>query len=177
MSENIEKKEAAPEDNPLYHNTWKLLQKYRDVAWSLELSVRHVRNRFEIEAGSSIDDFLESVYAAGLDFSESTLVHHTECIERSNKMLKLMESAAELLRTKHKYGEAYYQILYYSFLTPQKFGNLEDIIGQLRQYIRDISPRTYYRKRREAIETLGSILWGYTSKECLEILDEFFPKK
>ncbi len=24
-------------DNPLYHDTWKLLKKYRDVVWSLEL--------------------------------------------------------------------------------------------------------------------------------------------
>ena len=48
-------------ENPLYHDTWKLLKKYRDVVWSLELSVQQVRNRFEIEYGSSIEDFLESV--------------------------------------------------------------------------------------------------------------------
>ena len=35
-------------DNPLYHDTWKLLKKYRDVVWSLELSVQHVRTMFEI---------------------------------------------------------------------------------------------------------------------------------
>ena len=35
-------------DNPLYHDTWKLLKKYRDVVWSLELSVQHVRTKFEI---------------------------------------------------------------------------------------------------------------------------------
>ena len=33
-------------ENPLYHNTWKLLKKYRYVVWSLELSVQQVRNRF-----------------------------------------------------------------------------------------------------------------------------------
>ena len=36
-------------ENPLYHDTWKLLKKYRDVVWSLELSVQHVRTKFEIE--------------------------------------------------------------------------------------------------------------------------------
>ena len=35
-------------DNPLYHDTWKLLKKYRDVVWSLELSVQQVRSRFEM---------------------------------------------------------------------------------------------------------------------------------
>lgn len=44
-------------ENPLYHDTWKLLKKYRDVVWSLELSVQQVRSRFEIEYGSSIEDF------------------------------------------------------------------------------------------------------------------------
>ena len=59
-------------NNPLYHDTWKLLKKYRDVVWSLELSVQQVRSRFEIEYGSSIEDFLESVYVAGIDLS---LIH------------------------------------------------------------------------------------------------------
>lgn len=40
-------------DNPLYHDTWKLLKKYRDVVWSLELSVQHVRTKFEIEYGTA----------------------------------------------------------------------------------------------------------------------------
>jgi len=38
------------------------------------------------------------------------------------------------------------------------------------------SKRTYYRKRPEVVQALSSILWGYTSKECIEMLDKFFPK-
>ena len=44
-----------------------------------------------------------------------------------------------------------------------------------RQHIRDISFRTYYRKRREAIDALSSVLWGYTSKDSLDVLEQFFP--
>ena len=141
-------------DNPLYHDTWKLLKKYRDVVWSLELSVQHVRTKFEIEYGTSIEDFLDSVYLAGADLAGSDIEHHAKCIERSHKMLKLLDSAVELLRTKHKNGEAYYWLLYYSFLSPQQLKNVEEIIETLRPHIRDISFRTYYRKRREAIEAL-----------------------
>lgn len=93
--------------NPLYHDTWKLLRKYRDVVWSLELSVQQVRSKFQIEYGSSIEDFLESIYLAGADLSGSEIEHHARCIERSHKMLKLMEAALELLRAKHKNGESY----------------------------------------------------------------------
>lgn len=92
--------------NPLYHDTWKLLRKYRDVVWSLELSVQQVRSKFQIEYGSSIEDFLESIYLAGADLSGSEIEHHARCIERSHKMLKLMEAALELLRAKHKNGES-----------------------------------------------------------------------
>ena len=46
------KKQIAPRDvteDPRYHDTWKLLKKYRDVVWSLELSVQHLKKRFEVE--------------------------------------------------------------------------------------------------------------------------------
>ena len=92
-------------ENPLYHDTWKLLKKYRDVVWSLELSVQHVRTKF----------------------------------------------------------------------SPQQLKNVEELIENLRPHIRDISFRTYYRKRREAIEALSSVLWGYTSKDSLDVLEKFFP--
>lgn len=170
---NFDEKNVA--ENPLYHDTWKLLKKYRDVVWSLELSVQHVRTKFEIEYGTYIEDFLDSVYLAGADLAGSDIEHHAKCIERSHKMLKLLDSAVDLLRTRHKNGEAYYWLLYYSFLSPQQLKNVEEIIENLRPHIRDISFRTYYRKRREAIEVLSSVLWGYTSKDSLDVLEQFFP--
>jgi len=54
---------------------------------------------------------------------------------------------------------------------------VEEIIERLRPYIRDISFRTYYRRRREAIDALGSVLWGYTTKEDLNILMRLFPER
>lgn len=163
-------------ENPLYHDTWKLLKKYRDVVWSLELSVQQVRSKFQIEYGSSIEDFLESIYLAGADLAGSDIEHHAQCIERSSRMLKLMETAVELLRGKHKNGENYYWLLYYSFLSPQQLRNVDEIIEKLRPHIRDISYRTYYRKRRESIEAFSSILWGYTSQDSIAILEQFFPQ-
>ena len=108
MKKFVEKDVA---ENPLYHDTWKLLKKYRDVVWSLEISVQHVRAKFEIEYGTSIEEFLDSVYLAGADLNGSDIEHHAKCIERSHKMLKLLDSAVELLRTRHKNGEAYHAYL------------------------------------------------------------------
>ena len=112
-------------DNPLYHDTWMLLRKYRDVVWSLELSVQQVRRQFQIEYGSSIEEFLESLYVAGVTFEGSSIEDHARCIERSYKMLKLLDTSVELLRTKHKYGESYYWLLYYTYLSPQQLANTQ----------------------------------------------------
>lgn len=168
------KKQLSLKEQPEYHNTYLLLRKYRDVVWSLELSVQKVKNRFRIEMGSSIEDFLDSVYLAGVDFADSGVIEHTKSIEESHKMIKLMESAVDLLRNKHKNGETYYWILYYAFLSPQQYKNADEIIEQLMPHIQDISYRTYYRRRREAIESLSCILWGYTEKESLAVLGKFF---
>ena len=169
------KKQIGVEVNPLYHDTWTLLRKYRDVVWSLELSVQQVRRKFQIEFGSSIEDFLESIYLAGVDFAESGIEEHARSIEHSHQMLKLMENAVNILRSKHKFGETYYWILYYSFLSPQQYHNTEEIMEQLRPHIRDISYRTFYRRRKEAIDAFSSILWGYSSRDSLELLEAFFP--
>lgn len=161
-------------EDPRYHDTWRLLKKYRDVVWSMELSVQQVKNMFQIEFGSSIEDFLESVYLAGADLTGTDIENHARCIERSNKMLTLLKNAVDMLRVKHKNGEVYYWLLYYTYLSPQQLKNVEEIIEQLRPHMYDISFPTYYRKRKQAVEALSSILWGYTSQDCMEILDKFF---
>jgi len=175
MTNNRKQPKIDVTENPAYHDTWRLLKKYRDVVWSLELSVQQARNSFQIEYGSSIEDFLESIYLAGADLSGSDIEHHAKCIERSHKMLKLMESSVELLRNKHKNGETYYWIIYYTYLAPQQLRNVDEIVEKLRLHMRDISYATYYRKRQESVEALSSVLWGYTSKESRKALEIFFP--
>ena len=152
--------EKRPEEDTRYHDTWKLLKKYRDVIWSLEVSVQQVKNQFRIDYDCSIEDFLESIYMAGADLGGTDIENHARCIERSYKMLTLLENSVNLLRTRHQSGEVYYWILYYSFLSPQKLKNVEEIIEALHPHIRDISFSTYYRLRKEAVTALSSVLWG-----------------
>ena len=130
------KKQAEVKETPEYHNTYLLLKKYRDVVWNLELSVQRVRNKFRIEMGSSIEDFLESAYIAGLDFSASGLTEYTKNIEESRQMLRLIESAVEMLRYKHKTGKCITDTVL-CLLSPQ-YKNAGEIIEQLLPHISDI---------------------------------------
>ena len=59
------------------------------------------------------------------------------------------------------------------YLAPQELPNVEEIIDHSRPHIRDISTRTYYRKRKEAVEVLSSVLWGYTAQDSAGIVREF----
>lgn len=167
--------EQLPE-NPKFHDTWLLLRKYRDVVWGLELSVQQVKRRFQMEIGSSIEDFLDSIYLAGVDFTDNGIEEQARSIEKSYQMLKLLENSVNIMRSKHKYGEMYYWMLYYSYLSPQQYRNVDEIIEMLRPHITDISQRTFFRRRKNAIEALSSILWGYTSKDSLNLLEQFFPE-
>ena len=94
-------------------------------------------------------------------------------IDPSYKMLTLLENSVNLLRTRHQSGEVYYWILYYSFLSPQKLKNVEEIIESLRPHIRDISSSTYYRLRKEAVTALSSVLWGFSAQYTLRLLNAF----
>ena len=154
--------EKRPEEDARYHDTWRLLKKYRDVTWSLELSIRQVKNQFRIDYDCSIEDFLESIYMAGADLGGTDIENHARCIERSYKMLTLLENSVNLLRTHHQSGEVYYWILYYSFLSPQKLKNVEEIIEAL-------------HLRKAAVEALSSVLWGFSAQDTLKTLDCFFP--
>ena len=173
---NTKKKSATVEDNPLYHDTWALLKNYRDAVWNLELAVQQVRNTFELEYDTSIEEFLDSVYTAGASLDGTDIENYAKSIARSKKMLDLLNRAIDTLRSKHKHGEQYYWILYYTYLCPQQLQNIEEIVESLRPHIINISRRTYYRRRPEAVEALSAVLWGYTNKDCLNVLNQFFPQ-
>ena len=168
--------EQMPEDQR-FHDTYLLLKKYRDVVWGLELSVQQVKRRFLMEVGCSIEDFLESIYLAGVDFSDNGIEEQARSIEKSYQMLKLLEVSVNIMRNKHKHGEMYYWLLYYSYLSPQQYRSVDEIIEKIRPHVSDISERTFFRRRKNAVEALSSILWGYTSRDSLSLMEQFFPDK
>lgn len=171
------KNHIAQNEDPRFHNTYQFLKHYRDATYSLKVVVHQLETQFQIDYGTSIDHFLDSIYAAGADLNGSDIEERAKSIARSNKMLKLLDSAVDLLRSNHKYGEQYYWILYYSFLSPQELRNTDEIIDRLAPHIDRLSYRTFYRRRHAAIEALSAILWGFTAKETIHLLEQFFPEE
>lgn len=176
MSKKKNHQYSCPADDPRYHDTYKFLRRYRDATYSLKVVVRQMESQFRLEHNTSIDEFLDSIYAAGAELAGSQIEERAKSIQRSNQMLKLLDSSVDLLRYNHKRGEDYYWILYYAFLSPQEAKNTDEILDKLAEHISNISYRTYYRKRHAAIDALSTILWGFTTKETINLLNQFFPE-
>ena len=64
------------------------------------VAVRQVEIQFQLEYNTSIDEFLDSIYAAGADLGDSQIEEWAKSIARSNKMIKLLLSSVDLLRKK-----------------------------------------------------------------------------
>lgn len=98
-----------------------------------------------------------------------------ESINRSNKFLKLIDEAVELMRKYHPNGERYYWVLYYSYMSAYKAENVDEILDKLEPHfpkITRIHRATYFRWREQAFEAVSGILWGYEG-ENVKLLEQF----
>jgi len=163
--------------NALYHDVKSLFELYRSVSWKMQIKVNQVRHRFRTEFGKDIDEFLESIYQAGMDLNLEIgdMKTRIEAINKSNKFLKLIDEAVDLMRKYHPQGEKFYWILYYSYLSAYKAENVEEILDKLEPHfpkLTRIHRATYFRWREQAFEAVSGILWGYENENKL-LLEDF----
>lgn len=167
----------AGEENERYHDVAALFKIYRSVNWRMQVKVNQVKHRIQREYGTDIDTFLDSIYQAGMDINQdlADMKEWIEAINRSNKFLKLIDEAVDLMREFHPQGERYYWVLYYSYMSAYKAENIEEILDKLEPHftkITRIHRATYFRWREQAFEAVGGILWGY-EEESRRIMDYF----
>ena len=73
MSKRKGQEFPTPEENPRFHDTYQFLRRYRDATYSLKVVVHQMENQFKVQYGSSIDEFLDSIYAAERIWPEAIL--------------------------------------------------------------------------------------------------------
>lgn len=173
-------KEFKGEENTAYHDIIALFKIYRSVNWRMQIKINQVKHRFQMEYGMDVDSFLDSIYQAGMDINQdlSSEKERIESINRSNKFLKLIDEAVELMRKYHPNGERYYWVLYYSYMSAYKAENVEEILDKLEPHfpkITRIHRATYFRWREQAFEAVSGILWGYEG-ENVRLLEQFKKK-
>ena len=165
------------EENNVYHDVIWRFKIYRAVNWRMQIKVNQVKHRIREEYGTDLDEFLDSIYQAGMDINQDLddMKQRIEVINRSNKFLKLIDEAVELMRNFHPQGERYYWVLYYSYMSARKAENIDEILDLLEPHfpkITRIHRATYFRWREQAFQAVSSILWGYED-ESRQIIEYF----
>lgn len=167
--------EFQGKENILYHDVKSLFEIYRAVNWRMQIKINQVKHRIQMEYGTDIDTYLDSIYQAGMDINQDLedMQERIESINRSNKFLKLIDEAVELMRKYHPQGERYYWVLYYGYMSAYKSENVEEILDKLEPHfpkLTRIHKATYFRWRDKAFQAVSGILWGYEdeSKAIIE---------
>jgi hypothetical protein len=70
-----------------------------------------------------------------------------------------------------------YQVLYLTYFSPRKHKNGQSIVEALEEMGFRIALSTYYSQLDAAVKAIDRILWGYTARDCMEILDRFLPQQ
>lgn len=164
-------------NNEDYHNIAALFRIYRSVNWRMQVQIGQVKHRFQREYGTDVDEFLESLYQAGMDLNEdeANIRSRVEAIRSSNRFLKLIDESVELMRKYHPQGERYYWILYYTYMSAHQPVNVNEIMNRMSVHLPEhiqINRSTYFRWRESALKTVAGILWGY-EEESRKLLEHF----
>ena len=135
----------------MYHNTQMILKHYRDIVWALECFPEQVAE--ELDRPLKDLDALLSMVDTQLAMGNTRLEHRMLSIKQSRLLLDRINDALTVLRQKPGNGETMYNIIFQTFVTPDKLTHQEIL------YRLDISDRHYYRLRQQAVNILSIRLW------------------
>lgn len=135
-----------------YHNTMMLLQHYRTVVWLLECFPENVASELE-KPFEGLDTLLEQVDLE-MSWGNRKLESRMEGIRKSRLLLDRVNEALTVLKKKPEDGERLYQLIYLTYIAPEKLTHKELL------YRLDMSSRHYYRLRQQAITILSIRLWA-----------------
>lgn len=134
-----------------YHNTQRMLKDYRDIVWALECFPERVAE--ELDRPLKDLDALLSAVDTQLAMNNAKLEHRLLSIQKSRLLLDRINEALTVLRHKPGNGELMYNIIFQTYLTPDKLTHAEIL------YRLGISDRHYYRLRQQAVNILSIRLW------------------
>ena len=72
----------------------------------MQIKINQVKRRFHMEYGTDVDEFLDTIYRAGMDVERdlASEKERVEAISRSNQYLRLIDEAVNLMRRYHPQG-------------------------------------------------------------------------
>ena len=179
LKSGVEKLDKIVENRPAsdhFHNTKHLLKQYRKVAYAVRTSEADLNIRIEMEHGTRLSTLQLNAELAGVDLSNTKLENYTRTVIRSKQMLQIIDHALERVKDDPDRGDLLYAVLEQTYITSRKPKNREQIVYALGRLGFPMSMASYHNYLVAAIRALDRILWGYTARDCLDIIKEFLPE-
>ena len=168
--------EGKSEKPDHFHNTKHLLQQYRRVAYAVKMSEADLNVRIEMEHGTRLSTFELNAELAGIDLSNTKLENYARTVVRSKQMMEIINNALEYVKEDPDRGDLLHAVLEQTYFTPRKPRNREEILYALSRQGFDMSLASYHIYLKQAIRAIDRILWGYTARDCIEIIKQFLPE-
>ena len=84
------------------------------------MSAQNLQSEFRAEYSGASAEYVDDLTITGDKNAAARIEGLTLSLDKSRRMMQLVDSAIALMRQKHKKGELYYWILYYTYLCPQE---------------------------------------------------------
>ena len=160
-----------------FHNTKHLLQQYRRVAYAVKMSEADLNVRIEMEHGTRLSTFEQNAELAGIDLSNTKLENYARTVMRSKQMMEIINHALEYVKEDPDRGDLLHAVLEQTYFTTRKPRNREEILIALSRRGFDMSMASYHIYLKQAIRAIDRILWGYTARDCMDIIKQFLPEQ
>lgn len=146
-----------------YHNTQMLLKNYRHIIWQAECEASRIADELDLPL-QNLDAILSRIDAE-IGMGNRRMEAKLESLSKFRVLIDRVNEALTLLRKKPENGEKLYELIYMTYISPDKLEQ-NDILYRL-----DLSRRHFYRLREQAITVLSIRLWAAPTSELDVWLD------
>ena len=146
-----------------YHNTQMLLKNYRHIIWQAECEASRIADELNLPL-QNLDAILSRIDAE-IGMGNRRMEAKLESLSKFRVLIDRVNEALTLLRKKPENGEKLYDLIYMTYISPDKLDQ-NDILYRL-----DLSRRHFYRLREQAITVLSIRLWAAPTSELDVWLD------
>lgn len=140
-----------------YHNTQMLLKNYRHIIWQAECEASRIADELDLPL-QNLDAILSRIDAE-IGMGNRRIEAKLESLSKLRILIDRVNEALTLLRRKPENGEKLYDLIYMTYISPEKLDQ-NDILYRL-----DLSRRHFYRLREQAITVLSIRLWAAPTSE------------
>lgn len=135
-----------------FHNTELLLENYRMIRWVLACCPDEIASELDVPMGN-IDELIEKM-DIHICIGDKKAENRMKGAAKTRLLMERVNDALTVLKMKPQNGKKLYDLIYVTFLQEETWTH-----SQIIDYL-EISTRTYYRMRKEAVEVISTRLWA-----------------